>query len=187
MEAGKALQPSSAQSSEPPKPRSAGARVWDGLALLAVAFAIWKIFVAPRSFIAAHRFPAPAVVFERLDGGSFRLANQRGHTVFLDFFATWCAPCKVELPLVQSWAARNPQAAVIAVDVGEKRSVVKEYAHRVRLRNVALDQQNSARALFSVVGLPTIVVIDRHGDVRARWEGLNPAIGLAMTNAESKL
>ena len=107
--------------------------------------------------------------------------------MFLDFFASWCSPCKVELPLVQSWAARNPQAAVIAVDVGEKRSVVAEYARRVHLRNVALDPAGSARSLFSVVGLPTLVVVDRHGDVRARWEGLNPAIGLAMTNAESKL
>ncbi|MBV8726075.1 MAG: TlpA family protein disulfide reductase [Candidatus Eremiobacteraeota bacterium] len=181
------MQPSSAQSSEPAKPPSIGARVWDALALLVVAFAIWKIFVAPRSFIAAHRVPAPAAVFERLDGKSFRLADQRGHTVFLDFFASWCAPCKVELPLVQSWAAHNPHAAVVAVDVGEKRSVVEEYARRMHLRFVALDPESSARALFSVVGLPTVVVIDRHGDVRARWEGLNPAIGLAMTNAESKL
>ena len=137
--------------------------------------------------MAPRTFPAPAGVFARLDGGAFRLADQRGRVVFLDFFASWCSPCKIELPLVQSWAAKNPQAVVLAVDVGERRSIVEEYAGRVRLRNVALDPSSSARALFNVVGLPTIVVIDRRGDVRAKWEGLNPAIGLAMTNAANRL
>jgi len=51
----------------------------------------------------------------------------------------------------------------------------------------ALDPSGSARPLFAVEGFPTIVVIDRNGFIRAKWEGLNPAIGLAMSNADGRL
>jgi cytochrome c biogenesis protein CcmG, thiol:disulfide interchange protein DsbE len=115
------------------------------------------------------------------------LANQRGHVVFLDFYATWCEPCKIELPLVERWSRAHPTAVVVPVDVGESRSVAADFAARYSLENVALDPHSSAQALFGVEGLPSIVVIDSSGHVRARWEGLNPAIGLAMTNAEKDL
>ena len=157
------------------------------IAVLVIAFALWKIFVAPRSFAARRAVPAPHAVYQRLDGGTFALAQQRGHTVFLDFYATWCEPCKLELPLVAAWKGKHPDAVVIPVDVGEPRSVAAAFARRFQLRDVALDPGAGARALFSVKGFPTVVVVDGEGYVRAKWEGLNPAIGLAMTNAERRL
>ena len=162
-------------------------RVWDALALLAVAFALWKIFIAPRSLGPPHSLPAPHAVYEQLEGGTFRVAEQRGHTLFLDFYASWCGPCKAELPLVEAWAASHPQAVVVPVDVGEPRSVAAQFAQRLHLRGVVLDTRENARPLFNVAGFPTIVVIDPSGYIRAKWEGLNPAIALAMTNAARKL
>ncbi|HEY2475517.1 MAG TPA: TlpA disulfide reductase family protein [Candidatus Cybelea sp.] len=162
-------------------------RLWDALALLAIAFALWKIFIAPRSLDFHSSHPAPAAVYERLDGGTFHLAQQRGRLVFLDFYASWCTPCKLELPLVQRWSSSHPETLVVPVDVGESRATAADFARRYRLRDVLLDPQSSARALFSVEGFPTIVVVDGRGYVRAKWEGLNPAIGLAMDNAEKSL
>jgi cytochrome c biogenesis protein CcmG, thiol:disulfide interchange protein DsbE len=162
-------------------------KFWDALALAVVAFAIWKILVAPRSFNAPGSQPAPDAVYARLDGGAFRLADYRGHVVFLDFYASWCEPCKLELPLVESWWRGHRDATVVPVDVGERRSVAAAFARRYSLENVALDPQSSARALFGVEGFPTIVVVDSTGRIRAKWEGLNPAIALAMTNAEKSL
>ena len=157
------------------------------LAVLAIAFAIWKVFLAPRTFSAPGSHPAPHAIYPRLDGGTFRLSDQRGHVVFLDFYATWCEPCKIELPLVQRWARGHRDAVVVPIDVGESRSVAAAFARQYTLENVALDPYSSAEALFGVEGLPTIVVIDSSLHVRAKWEGLNPAIGLAMTNAEKNL
>jgi len=122
-----------------------------------------------------------------LDGGTFRVADQRGSLVFLDFYASWCEPCKIELPLVERWSRGNRGAIVVPVDVGEPRSVAAPFARRYSLQNVALDPTSSARALFDVQGFPTIVVIDATGHIRAKWEGLNPAIGLAMSNAQAHL
>jgi thiol-disulfide isomerase/thioredoxin len=162
-------------------------RVWDALAIAVIAFAVWKIFVAPRSFAAANAHPAPHAVYERLDGSAFRVTDARGRTVFLDFYASWCEPCKLELPLVQAWHRHHPEAAIVPIDVGERRPVAADFAQRFALGNVALDPQSNARALFGVEGFPTIVVIDSSGYVRAKWEGLNPAIALALSNAEAKL
>jgi thiol-disulfide isomerase/thioredoxin len=162
-------------------------RIWDAIAVVAIAFALWKIFLAPRAFESPGVHPAPHAVYPRLDGGTFKVADQRGHAVFLDFYASWCGPCKIELPLVESWWRKHPSAVVVPVDVGEPRPVVAAFARKYSLENVALDVHGSAPALFGVQGFPTVVVIDSTGHVRAKWEGLNPAIALAMTNAENHL
>lgn len=165
------------------RPFSVRNRIWDLLAILAIAFAVWKIFVAPRSFDGPHAHPAPHAVLARLGGGTFRLADQRGRVVFLDFYATWCEPCRLELPLVERWSRAHPSAVVIPVDVGERVAAVRRFARRYDLRGVTLADSTTAGALFGVAGLPTIVVVDDRGFLRAKWEGLNPAISLAMTNA----
>jgi thiol-disulfide isomerase/thioredoxin len=166
---------------------SAWNRIFDALAIVAIVFAIWKIFIAPRSFGPAGAHPAPHAVYDLLDGGVFRVADQRGHVVFLDFYASWCGPCKIELPLVERWYRSHPDAVVVPVDVAEPRKVATEFARRYSLENVALDPHTTATAYFGVAGFPTVIVIDRNGYVRAKWEGLNPAIGLAMSNAEKSL
>ena len=162
-------------------------KVWDALAIVAIAFVVWKIFIAPRSFSAPGSQPAPHAVYDRLDGGAFHVADQRGSLVFLDFYASWCTPCAIELPLVEAWARGHRDAIVVPVDVGERRAVAAAFARRHSLENVALDPSSNARALFGVEGFPTVVVIDPTSHIRAKWEGLNPAIGLAMSNAEKHL
>jgi thiol-disulfide isomerase/thioredoxin len=163
------------------------ARVWDVLALAVIAFVVWKVFIAPRTFTPANAQPAPHAAFARLQGAPFRITDQRGRLVFLDFYASWCTPCKVELPMVEAWAKQHPGAIVQPVDVGEPRALAAGFAQRYGLGNVALDPSANARAFFAVQGLPTVVVIDRAGDIRATWEGLNPAIAMAMSNAQDRL
>lgn len=179
------MQPFSAPSREPTRKSFTAGRFWDVLAALVIGFAIWKIFIAPRSFEPAGAHPAPAAIFQRLNGSALRVADERGRVLFLDFYASWCEPCKLELPLVEAWSREHPAATVVPVDVGEARPLVAAFARRYRLQNVALDPESNARALFAVQGFPTVVVIDRSGFIRAKWEGLNPAIALAMSNALS--
>ena len=163
-------------------------RVWDGLALLAIAFVLWKVFIAPRNLDAANAHPAPRAAYERLDGsGTFRIADQRGRLLFLDFYASWCEPCRIELPQVQEWALAHPDAVVAMVDVGEPHSVAEKFARQYHLHNVVLDPHSTAQPLFAVEGFPTLVVVDPQGRIRASWQGLNPAIALAMSNARKNL
>jgi thiol-disulfide isomerase/thioredoxin len=171
-----------------PKRRFSAARLWDAVALLVIAFVLWKIFVAPRSFGAvAAAPPVPHAAFARLDGGTFRVADARGRVLFLDFYATWCEPCKIELPMVESWARKHPGTTVVPVDVAEPRAVVAAFARKYGLSDVAFDPEGDARGIFSIAGFPTVVVVDPAGRIRATWEGLNPAIAMAMSNAEKTL
>jgi thiol-disulfide isomerase/thioredoxin len=163
-------------------------RLWDVAAVVVLGFALWKIFIAPRSFGAASAAqPAPHAAFDRLDGSRFQVTDARGRLLFLDFYATWCTPCKIEMPMIESWAKAHPDAVVVPVDVAEPRVAVTAFARAHGLSNVVMDPRGDSQGIFGIEGFPTVVVVDPQGRIRAKWQGLNPAISLAMTNAEKTL
>lgn len=167
--------------------RSNRGRLLDAAALLVIAFVAWKIFLAPRALSVSKAYPAPHIVYQKLGGGEFRLTAERGHVVFLDFFASWCDPCKLETPLVERYGKSHPNVVVVPVDVGEPDSVAARFAKRYGLRGVVLDPHALSQGYFRVQGFPTVVVIDPQGRIRATWTGLNPAIQVAMAHAEKSL
>lgn len=162
-------------------------RLWDALAIAVILFVAWKWFVAPRSLAQTAAYPAPRVSYALLDGGNYALASRRGRVVFLDFWASWCDPCKAQLPLVERFARAHPEVDVVAVDVGEPRGVVASYAAAHALRGVALDTAGLSRGFFQIEGFPTMVVIDPQGKIRATWTGFNPVIADNMSNAQRVL
>jgi len=168
--------------------RFANARViFDVLAIALVGFVAYRLLVAPRSLPESAAYPAPTVHFQSLSGAPFSLEKQRGHVVFLEFYASWCTPCRVSLPLVESFARSHPQVRVVPVDVGEPRELAAAFAHANSLRDVVVDPPALSRGFFQIQGFPTMVVIDARGRIRATWEGLNPAIQLNMAHAAKAL
>ncbi len=162
-------------------------RVLDAVALLLIVFVIYHFLIAPRSLREADAFPAPRVTYATLAGPRFSLAEQRGRMVFLDFWASWCEPCKASLPLVESYARSHPNVDVVPVDVGEPAAVVAAFARDHHMRNVALDPRGLSSGFFQIDGFPTMVVVDPQGRIRATWSGFNPAIELNMANAARTL
>lgn len=157
------------------------------LALLVIAFVVWKLAIAPRNLSQSQARPAPHVQLASLEGAPFVLTAHAGRVVFLDFYASWCEPCKISLPLVERFSRNHPEVDVIPVDVGEPRPIAQAFAKQYHLRRATLDDHKLAAAWFGVVGFPTMVVIDAKGNVRATWPGLNPAIQLNMANAAAQL
>lgn len=162
-------------------------RLWDALALAIVAFVAYRLLVVPRSLAESAAVPEPHATYASLDGKPFSLTAHRGRVMFVEFWATWCGPCKAQMPLVEAYARAHPEVDVELVDVGEPRAVVAEYARSRSLAHVALDPQALSRGFFQIEGFPTIVVIDPRGRVRATWPGFNPAVQLNMGNAERAL
>jgi peptide/nickel transport system substrate-binding protein len=168
----------------PGRRRSWIGRGIDVLAALILIDAIYRFAIAPRLFPAGP-VAAPPVHLTRLDGhGTFSLAAQRGHVVFLDFWASWCEPCQASIPLVEHYARTHPGTEVIAVDSGEPPPLAGAFAHKHDMRNVVLDPDSVATAAFGVSGYPTMVVVGPDGLVRAKWVGYDPAIEDAMAQAE---
>lgn len=162
-------------------------RALDVLAVLVVLFVLYRIFIAPRYLSVATAHPAPHVTYQTLSGQPFVLTRERGHVVFLDFWASWCEPCKLSLPMVEKFARAHPEVEVVPVDVGEPRAVVEAFARAHHMERVALDPKTLSQGFFQIDGFPTMVVIDPRGRIRATWTGFNPAIQLNMAHAVQTL
>jgi thiol-disulfide isomerase/thioredoxin len=162
--------------------RRLAARGLDVLAVLVVLVAVARFVVLPR----LHRdaaVPAPPVSLAALDGGRFDLDRARGRVVFLDFWATWCEPCRDSIPLVQHFKRTHPGVEVESVDVGEEAGLVRPFAARFAMRDVALDPDQTVAHAFGVDGFPTLVAIGPDGKIHARWIGFDPAVEKDMADA----
>jgi thiol-disulfide isomerase/thioredoxin len=168
-----------------PSFRRWAARGLDVLAVVVVLAAVAKFVILPRLH---HRdiVHAPPVALATLGGGRFDLARSRGRLVFLDFWATWCDPCRASIPLVQHFKRTHPGIDVISIDVGEPVDLVRPFATQFKMGDVALDPDQTVAHAFGVTGYPTMFAIDATGRVRASWVGFNPAVEREMADIAAR-
>jgi peroxiredoxin len=117
---------------------------------------------------------APDFVLETLDGGEIRLSEQRGKAVIVNLWATWCGPCRKEMP--QFVAAYDRYQAegleIIAVNVQESPSIVRPFVDDFGMDfPVALDRRGKVSDEFRIIGLPTTYFIDREGVIKSVFRG----------------
>ena len=115
--------------------------------------------------------PAPAFALQTVDGKEVKLADHKGSVVLLDFWATWCGPCKVELPHTQQFSDDKELAAkglrVFTINEREPREKVANFlkANNYTLPTL-LDTDGSVADAYRAQGLPLTVLIGRDGVVR---------------------
>jgi peroxiredoxin len=117
----------------------------------------------------ADRVDAPDFVIEKLEGGNTGLADHRGKLVLLHFWATWCMPCRVEMPGMETlWQKYKDDGLVIlavSVDEGGK-SRVEKYRQIFGLSfPILLDPESELNDLYQVSNMPTSFVIDADGRI----------------------
>jgi cytochrome c biogenesis protein CcmG/thiol:disulfide interchange protein DsbE len=164
---------------------------WRGLmALLLVLGVIWIGFsrVSGQEAMArSQRPPAPQVGFaapdftlETQDGGTISLADLRGQVVLVNFWATWCPPCRAEMPDIQQVYDRYREQGftVLAVNQQEGEAQVAPFADQMGLTfPILMDRDGSVSARYRVNGLPSTFFVDRDGIVQ------NVTLGGPMSEA----
>lgn len=123
--------------------------------------------------------PAPELVVGAFDGSTLRLSELRGQPVVVNFWASWCAPCRIEDPALQAAArAHSGQVQFLGVDYKDSLDAARAYAaeqpHPYPLGSALGGVPNG----FSVTGPPETYFIDSHGVVAARF--LGPLDGQAL-------
>jgi peroxiredoxin len=122
--------------------------------------------------------PAPAIDLETLSGKKISLSQFKGKPVFVNFFASWCQPCKLELPfIVKQYPALKSQMVFLGIDELESPSRVAPFAKQMGIAYPILIDPGSVGSDYQIDTLPKSIFIDRHGVVRAIWRGfMTPAI-----------
>jgi peroxiredoxin len=112
--------------------------------------------------------PAPDINLTTVTGDTFALSSLRGKPVVLNFWATWCPPCREELPAFQAASQRYAgQVDIIGVNQVEPAAGVAAFAQRFGLTfPIPLDTNNDVSRRYAVRGLPTTFFIDRDGIIR---------------------
>lgn len=123
---------------------------------------------------------APDFDLPLLDGGQIRMQEMRGKIVILDFWATWCAPCEVQMPVLDTlWRDKEGRAAHrddlmivgISVDTDPVGKVADWIAERGFLYPIAIGDQDLAMR-YGVIGFPTLLIIDPAGGIHTRHMGV---------------
>ncbi|MDE2274998.1 MAG: TlpA family protein disulfide reductase [Burkholderiales bacterium] len=116
---------------------------------------------------AAPALPLPALTLTALDGRAITLSTLTGRPTVLNLWATWCPPCRREMPLLQQAQAARPDVRFVFVDQGETREQVARFlaGQSLPLRNVLLDSRLAVGAAFGQRALPTTLFFDATGRV----------------------
>lgn len=112
--------------------------------------------------------PAPDFTLENLDGEPMALEDLRGKVVLLNFWATWCGPCRVEMPALESRHQQYPeQLAVVGIDFDEPKENVAAFMEEFGLTfPILLDPGAVVQDAYRIRGYPTSVFLDQDGTVQ---------------------
>lgn len=131
--------------------------------------------VAIKIIPVSERRPAPDVILENLQGTNSSLTEHKHKLVLLNFWATWCIPCRQEMPsmeaLWQKYRAQGLVVMAVSIDEGPHQRVAL-FQQKLKLSFlILLDPNDKAGSAYEVSGLPTSYLIDRQGNIISRIVG----------------
>ncbi|MFL6578631.1 MAG: TlpA family protein disulfide reductase [Povalibacter sp.] len=121
--------------------------------------------------------PAPDFALHSMKGENLRLSEHLGEVVVINFWATWCGPCRQEMPLIDDLYGKYKLAGmtVLSVNIDETSERAAEMAHTLKVSYpVLFDGRQEVSRAYEVNSMPLTVMIDREGVVRQVFEGFKP-------------
>ena len=117
--------------------------------------------------------PKPELVLQDIQGKQVSLQQLQGKPVVVNIWATWCAPCRREMPLLQQAQKNHPEVQFVLVNQGEKAPAVTAYLQKnqVGVAHVWLDEAMQARSALPYQGLPSTYFLNKKGEIVAHSLG----------------
>ena len=154
--------------------------VFIGLGLIAIGLVVPSLFshgavtqefsVVPSTV----HFTAPEITLDSLNGQTVSLTDYRQQVVLVNNWATWCPPCKLEMPTLQAYFDKHSQQGfmLVGIEAGDSIEDVTSFVDQYKLTfPILLDPNEKALVAFKNDSLPSSYVIDRSGDVVLAWTG----------------
>lgn len=121
--------------------------------------------------------PAPDFTLKSRSGENIKLSEHRGDVVMINFWASWCAPCRQEMPLLEELYKKYSDLGftLLAVNVEEDSSKADELLKDIPVTfPVLFDNSNKVTKLYNVIAMPSTVIVDRDGNMRYLHRGYLP-------------
>ena len=117
--------------------------------------------------------PKPELVLQDIQGKQVSLQQLQGKPAVVNMWATWCAPCRREMPLLQQAQKNHPEVQFVLVNQGEKAPAVTAYLQKnqVGVAHVWLDEAMQARSALPYQGLPSTYFLNKKGEIVAHSLG----------------
>lgn len=120
---------------------------------------------------------APDFTLKSRDGKNLRLSDYRGQVVMINFWASWCGPCRQEMPLLEDMYKRYGKLGftILGVNVDTDSTKAINYLKDVQVTfPIVYDTGNTVSKSFNVNAMPTTVIVDRNGNMRFLHQGYKP-------------
>jgi thiol-disulfide isomerase/thioredoxin len=153
--------------------------------IAAIIFTIYQV-VQDKSTVSVGE-EAPNFKLKTIDGKTVQLSDFRGQGVLLNFWASWCGPCKAEMPFIEEAKKENIKGVkIIAVNIRETPLVVRQYFNRHHLDfTTLLDRKGEVTETFNIDKIPSSYLIDKNGVVVKKVIG--PMTSLSEVNNNLKI
>lgn len=143
----------------------------------AILFLLSIFLLIPVTHAASVSGPAPDFTLKSRSGENLKLSEYRGDVVMINFWASWCAPCRQEMPLLEELYKKYNDLGftLLAVNVEEDSSKADDLLGEVLVTfPVLFDNTNKVSKLYNVVAMPSTVIVDRDGNMRYLHRGYLP-------------
>ncbi len=155
---------------KPPPPKSLPRHAAEWSLFFVVAVVIFQAAGALRAPSLPDK--APDFTLSVLDGAPVQLSSLRGSTVVLNFWATWCGPCRLEAPSFSSFAAANPDIEVLGIAADGPEAKLRKAKADMGITYPVLLGDDETLTAYGITTYPTTVVVGPEGEVRAAHTGL---------------
>lgn len=144
--------------------------------------ATWALLTGALTVMQQAGIQLPDTQLERLEGGTVQLSELAGEPMVVNLWATWCPPCRREMPVLAEGQRSNPDITFVFANQGEGGETIRRYLEDggLKLQNVVLDPFSSVSQDTGARGLPTTLFFDAHGRLVDVHMGELTAAGLAQ-------